>query len=57
MRFDIDFNVNIERRENFDATIDREIISTQNINFFDVAIDVAKKIIKSENFEINFEKL
>ena len=34
----IDLNVAIERRENFDAT-DREIISVQNIDFLDVAID------------------
>ncbi|KAG7007386.1 hypothetical protein G7Y79_00010g028870 [Physcia stellaris] len=34
----IDLNVAIERRENFDAT-DRETISVQDIDFFDVAID------------------
>ena len=28
------------RRENFDETIDRETISAQNIDFFDVAEDV-----------------
>ena len=31
--------VAIEKRENFDATTDRETISVQNIDFFDVAID------------------
>ena len=36
----IDLSVAIEKRENFDATIDRETISVQNIDFFDVA-DVA----------------
>ena len=35
----IDLNVAIERRENFDATIDFETISVQNIDFLDVAID------------------
>ena len=35
----IDLNVEIERRESFDATIDREIISAQDIDFLDVAID------------------
>ena len=32
-------NVAIEKRKNFDTTIDRETISVQNIDFFDVAID------------------
>ena len=35
----IDLNVAIEKRENFDATIDFETISAQNIDFRDVAID------------------
>ena len=35
----IDLNVVIEKRENFDATTDRETISVQNIDFFYVAID------------------
>ena len=35
----IDLNVAIEKRENFDATIDFETISVQNIDFRDVAID------------------
>ena len=39
----IDLNVAIEKRENFDAMIERDVISVQNIDFFDVAID--------ENFE------
>ena len=40
--FDIDFDENIERRENFDEIIDRETISAQNIDFFDV--DVARDV-------------
>ena len=35
----INLSVAIEKRESFDATIDRETISVQNIDFFDVAID------------------
>ena len=35
----IDLNVAIERRENFDAMTERDAISVQNIDFFDVAID------------------
>ncbi|KAG7006195.1 hypothetical protein G7Y79_00015g037850 [Physcia stellaris] len=35
----IDLSVAIEKRENFDATIDRETISVQNIDFFDISID------------------
>ena len=32
-------NIAIEKRENFDAMIDREMIFAQNIDFFDVSID------------------
>ena len=35
----IDLNVAMKKRENLNATIDRETISVQNIDFFDVAID------------------
>ena len=35
----IDLNVAIEKREDFDATIDRETISVQNIDFLDVATE------------------
>ena len=35
----INLDVAIGRRENFDATTDREAISAQNIDFFDVATD------------------
>ena len=35
----IDLNVAIEKRESFDAVTDRETISVQNIDFFDVSID------------------
>ena len=45
----IDLNIAIEKRKNFDATIDFETIFVQNIDFFDVAID--------EIFEKNFEKI
>ena len=44
----INLNIAIEKRKNFDATIDRETIFVQNIDFFDVAID--------KNFDENFEK-
>ena len=37
---DIDFDENIEKRKDFDETIDRETIFAQNIDFFDVAVDV-----------------
>ena len=39
MSLHIDLSVAIERRESLNATIDRETISAQNINFLDVAID------------------
>ena len=68
MHINIDFNVKIERREDFDVMIEREIISIQNIDFFDVAIDaniaiivfdvkenIAKEISKSEFLTIIFE--
>ena len=45
----IDLNVAIEKRENFDATTDRETIFAQNIDFFYVAID--------EKSDKNFEKI
>ena len=35
----INLSVAIEKREDFDATTDRETISVQNSDFFDVAID------------------
>ncbi|KAG6994197.1 hypothetical protein G7Y79_00046g082480 [Physcia stellaris] len=35
----IDLDVAIGRRENFDAIIERDAISVQDIDFFDVAID------------------
>ena len=58
--FDIDFDVNIEKRENFDAMTERETISIQNICFFDVAIDVAidvtNEIKKNEISKIDFDK-
>ena len=45
----IDLSVAIEKRKNFDATTDRETISAQNIDFFDVAID--------EKSDENIEKI
>ena len=49
----VDFDVEIERRENFDAMIERETISIQNICFR----DVANEVIKSEIFEIVFDEI
>ena len=58
---DIRFDVKIEKRENFDAMTERETISAQNIDFFDVATDkideIIKKILKNEFFEIISEKI
>ena len=45
----IDFDVAIERRENLSATIDRETISAQNIDFLDVAIDENSEEISKED--------
>ena len=50
MNLHIDFNVAIEKRKNFDTIIDRETISVQNIDFFDISIDkkfekISEKII------------
>ena len=64
MHADIDFDVEIERRDDFDAVTERETISTQNIDFFDVAklveidcfdatVDVANEIIESELSKID----
>ena len=60
----IDLNVAIEKRENFDAIIERETISVQNIDFFDVAFDKINNMLfersrtisdanieKNENFD------
>ena len=51
--FDIDLNAKIEKRDDFDATTERETISVQNICFF----DVAKEISKNEIFEIIFDEI
>ena len=45
----IDLNVAIERRKNLNATIDRETICAQNIDFFDVAIDENSEEISKED--------
>ena len=42
------------RRENFDETIDRETISVQNIDFFDVAVDVKKNVDIAISDSANF---
>ena len=50
----IDLKVAIEKRENFDVTTNRETISVQNIDFFDVAIDkISEKVINDSI--INFD--
>ena len=61
------FDVKIEKRENFDAMSERETISIQNINFFDVAndeniffdvdINMTNEIKKNEISKIDFAKL
>ena len=62
--FDARFDVEIERRENFVATTERETISIQNNDFFDVATDAVNDcfemindVTKSENFVIDSEDL
>ena len=47
----IDLGVAMRRRENLSATIDRETISVQEIDFFDVAIDENSDAISKEDFE------
>ena len=42
------FDVKTERRDDFDAMTERETISTQNIDFLDVDVDVANEIIENE---------
>ena len=64
---DIDFDVEIEKRENFDALTERETISIQNICFRDVAndenisadvdIDVTNEIKESDVSMIDSEWL
>ena len=52
------FDIKIEKRDDFDSIINREIISIQNI-FFDVAIDIAinitNNIIVNKLLMIDFE--
>ena len=68
VHIDIDFDVKIEKRESFDTMIEREIVSIQNIDFFDVTkfvkidyfdvtIDVANEIKKNKLSMIDFEWL
>ena len=51
------FDVETEKREDFDATTDRETISIQNNDFRDVAIDVTDEIIENELWKIDFAML
>ena len=59
----VDFDVKIEKRDDFDATTERETISIQNNDFFDVAIDsinecfdMTNNVSKNEIFEIVFDE-
>ena len=61
----INLNVAIEKRKNLNATIDRETISVQNIDFFNIAIDKKFDEISKKNvffkrsrtiFDANIEK-
>ena len=45
----INLSVAIERRENFDAIIDRETIFVQDIDFLDVAIDENSEKVSKED--------
>ena len=56
----INLNVAIEKRESFDAVTDRETISAQDIDFFDVSIDknsdaISKKIKVTDDSTTNFD--
>ena len=55
VHIDINFDVKIERRDDFDAMIERVTISIQNNVFFDVAIDIANEIIENELSKIEFD--
>ena len=57
MHVRIDFDVEIEKRENFSAMTERETISTQNIDFLDVAIDVTNDVSENEIFETIFDEI
>ena len=48
-------NVEIEKRDDFDAMIERKTISIQNIDFFDVSIDVKNEIKTNEISMIDFD--
>ena len=55
----INLNVAIEKRKNFDAIIERDVIFVQNIDFFDVSIDekfdeISKKNVINDSI-INFD--
>ena len=55
----IDLNIAIEKRKNFDTMTERDVISVQNIDFRDVAIDknfekISKKNVISDSI-INFD--
>ena len=64
VHLNVDFDVKIEKRDDFDATTEREIISIQNIHFLDVAtdaisdcFDVIDDVNENENFVIDSERL
>ena len=50
-------SVDIEKRESLDETIKREIISTQNIDFRDVARLVANDTSENESFKVVFDEI
>ena len=63
----VDFDVKIEKRDDFDATTEREIISIQNICFLDVVdvatdaindcFDVINDVNENKIFEIIFDEI
>ena len=68
MHLSVDLDTEIERRDDFDATTEREAISVQNIDFFGVAVgavndyfdvekNVAKEVSTNEFFEITSKKI
>ena len=52
----INLNVAIEKRENFDTMIERDVISVQNIDFFDIAIDKNSDFEKEKINDTLFER-
>ena len=59
MNLHIDLNVAIEKRKNFDTMIKRDVISVQNIDFFDVSIDEINNTFSEQSrtiSDVNIEK-